>query len=76
MLVDCGSFSGVQRALLRVSQLDLGRGYVAVRCASAAKAGSPAGSQLVILDDLGHVPQEEDPVRTVAVAKQFLGLNK
>jgi len=30
------------------------------------------GSQLVVFDDLGHVPQEEDPARTVAAAKRFL----
>jgi pimeloyl-ACP methyl ester carboxylesterase len=33
-----------------------------------------AGSTMVIFDDLGHMPQEEDPVRTVAAVKQFLGL--
>jgi pimeloyl-ACP methyl ester carboxylesterase len=33
-----------------------------------------AGSQLVVFDDLGHVPHEEDPVRTVAPVKTFLGL--
>jgi pimeloyl-ACP methyl ester carboxylesterase len=33
-----------------------------------------AGSQLVLFDDLGHVPQEEDPARTVAPVKAFLGL--
>ncbi len=32
------------------------------------------GSQLVVLDGLGHVPQEEDPVRSVAPVKAFLGL--
>lgn len=31
-----------------------------------------AGSHLVVFDDLGHVPQEEDPVRTVAVLMSFL----
>ncbi|MBP6279979.1 MAG: alpha/beta hydrolase, partial [Rhodocyclaceae bacterium] len=31
-----------------------------------------AGSQLVIFDQLGHVPQEEDPVQTVAVASKFI----
>lgn len=30
------------------------------------------GSHLTIFDDLGHVPQEEAPARTVAVVKQFL----
>jgi pimeloyl-ACP methyl ester carboxylesterase len=32
-----------------------------------------AGSQLVVFDDLGHVPHEEDPARTVAPVKAFLG---
>lgn len=30
------------------------------------------GSVLAIFDDLGHAPEEEDPVRTVAVVKSFL----
>ncbi|MEE9313499.1 MAG: alpha/beta hydrolase [Rhizobiaceae bacterium] len=30
------------------------------------------GSELVIFDDLGHIPQEENPERTVAVAIDFL----
>jgi pimeloyl-ACP methyl ester carboxylesterase len=30
------------------------------------------GSRLVIFDDLGHVPQEEDPRRTVSALEQFL----
>jgi pimeloyl-ACP methyl ester carboxylesterase len=33
-----------------------------------------AGSQLVRFDTLGHVPHEEDPARTVAAVKVFLGL--
>jgi len=33
-----------------------------------------AGSQLVLFDDLGHVPQEEDPERTVKPVLEFLGL--
>jgi len=32
-----------------------------------------AGSTLVVFDDLGHAPEEEDPARTVAAVKQFLG---
>jgi pimeloyl-ACP methyl ester carboxylesterase len=32
------------------------------------------GSQSVVFDDLGHVPHEEDPLRTVAAVKAFLGL--
>ncbi|MBK7458368.1 MAG: alpha/beta hydrolase [Betaproteobacteria bacterium] len=31
-----------------------------------------AGSRLVVFDDLGHVPHEEDPARTVAPVKDFL----
>lgn len=31
-----------------------------------------AGSQLVVFEGLGHVPQEEDPAATVAVVQQFL----
>lgn len=31
------------------------------------------GSQLVMLDGLGHVPHEEDPAKTVAAVKGFLG---
>jgi pimeloyl-ACP methyl ester carboxylesterase len=31
-----------------------------------------AGSELVVFDDLGHVPQEEDAARTVSAAKAFL----
>jgi pimeloyl-ACP methyl ester carboxylesterase len=33
------------------------------------------GSQRVVFDTLGHVPHEEDPARTVAPVKVFLGLN-
>jgi pimeloyl-ACP methyl ester carboxylesterase len=32
------------------------------------------GSTLVIFDDLGHAPEEEDPARSVAAAKKFLGI--
>lgn len=32
-----------------------------------------SGSQLVMFDDLGHVPQEEDPKRTVEPVLGFLG---
>ena len=31
-----------------------------------------AGSRLVMFDQLGHVPHEEDPARTVAAVKDFL----
>ncbi len=33
-----------------------------------------AGAKLVMFDDLGHVPQEEDPVRTLVPVKEFLGV--
>jgi pimeloyl-ACP methyl ester carboxylesterase len=33
-----------------------------------------AGSRLVVFDDLGHVPQEEDPARTLVPVREFLGL--
>ena len=32
------------------------------------------GARLVMFDDLGHVPQEEDPQRTVAEVRRFLGI--
>lgn len=32
------------------------------------------GSTLVIFDDLGHAPEEEDPARSVAAVKTFLGI--
>ena len=35
-----------------------------------------AGSRLVVFDDLGHVPHEEDPARTVRPVKEFLGLRR
>ena len=31
-----------------------------------------AGSRLIVFDQLGHVPQEEDPAATAAAVKQFL----
>jgi pimeloyl-ACP methyl ester carboxylesterase len=33
------------------------------------------GSQLAMFNDLGHVPQEEDPAGTVAAVKQFLDIH-
>jgi len=35
-------------------------------------ASDIAGSRLVVFEDLGHVPQEEDAQRTVAAFKAFL----
>ncbi len=34
-----------------------------------------AGSTLVVFDELGHVPQEEDPARSVQPVLDFLGLD-
>jgi pimeloyl-ACP methyl ester carboxylesterase len=31
-----------------------------------------AGSRLVLFDDLGHLPQEEDPARTLPPVQAFL----
>ena len=31
-----------------------------------------AGSKLVMFEGLGHVPHEEDPLRTLAVVQEFL----
>ena len=47
----------------RLIPLEFGQGF----------ARDIAGSRLVVFDDLGHVPHEEDPARTVAVVKTFLG---
>lgn len=33
------------------------------------------GAKLVVFDDLGHLPQEEDPVRTAVAVAQFLQLS-
>jgi pimeloyl-ACP methyl ester carboxylesterase len=33
-----------------------------------------SGSKMMMFDDLGHVPHEEDPVRTVSAVKEFLGI--
>ncbi|MCL6416683.1 alpha/beta hydrolase [Aestuariirhabdus sp. Z084] len=35
-----------------------------------------SGSTLVLFEDLGHVPQEEDPVSTVSALKRFLANSK
>ena len=35
-----------------------------------------AGSRLVVFEDLGHVPQEEDPARTVAVVREFVEMTE
>lgn len=35
-------------------------------------AADIVGSKLVVLDELGHVPQEEDPLQTVSLVRSFL----
>jgi pimeloyl-ACP methyl ester carboxylesterase len=37
-------------------------------------AADIAGSSLVVLDELGHVPQEEDPQRSLEPVKHFLSI--
>jgi len=37
-------------------------------------AGDIVGSKLVFFEELGHVPHEEDPERTAAAVKAFLGV--
>jgi pimeloyl-ACP methyl ester carboxylesterase len=32
------------------------------------------GAKLVVFPDLGHMPMEEDPQRTVTAVRRFLGL--
>jgi pimeloyl-ACP methyl ester carboxylesterase len=34
-----------------------------------------AGSELLVLPNLGHVPQEEDPAASVAPVRAFLGID-
>ena len=57
-------------------------------CGQERPAGSPAdeiapanaqrfaadipGAQVQVFDDLGHIPQEEDPARTVKAVQAFL----
>ena len=39
-----------------------------------AFASDIAGSSLVVFEDLGHLPQEEDPARSVGELRRFLGM--
>ena len=47
--------------------------WIDVREPAEWQRGRIPGAKLVVLDDLGHVPQEEDPARTVAEVRRFLG---
>jgi pimeloyl-ACP methyl ester carboxylesterase len=61
-------------ATIRVPTLILWGGRDRLVPLSVAKAFEAAipGSEGVIFDDLGHVPHEEDPARTVAAVQAFL----
>jgi len=49
-----------------------GQDHLIPRSAAQRFQEDIAGSQLTIFEDLGHVPHEEDPARTVAVVQSFL----
>lgn len=51
-----------------------GRDRLVPLAAARAFHAQIAGSRLVVFDDLGHVPHEEDPARTVVPVREFLGL--
>jgi pimeloyl-ACP methyl ester carboxylesterase len=65
-----------QIATLRLPTLIVwgGRDRVIPRAFAERFAHDIPGSTVVTFDDLGHVPQEEDPARSVAPVKAFLGL--
>ena len=62
-------------AEIKVPTLILWGGRDRLITVSAAKRFSAdiVGSLQVIFDDLGHVPHEEDPARTLAAVMSFLG---
>ena len=49
-----------------------GRDQLIVPSTAQRFAKDIPGAQVQVFDDLGHVPQEEDPARTVAAVKTFL----
>jgi pimeloyl-ACP methyl ester carboxylesterase len=51
-----------------------GRDQIIAPALARRFAADIPGARVVVFDQLGHVPQEEDPVRTVAVVKDFLGI--
>ena len=61
---------------LRVPTLVLwgGRDHLIPPEHAAAFGRDIAGSRVVVFDELGHVPHEEDSARTVAEVRRFLGL--
>jgi pimeloyl-ACP methyl ester carboxylesterase len=69
-------FSGHEKAIsqLKVPTLILwGAKDLLIPVENAKRfAADIAGAKLIIFDDLGHVPQEEDPLRTVQSVQAFL----
>ncbi len=63
-------------ATLKVPTLILwgGRDRLYPPASGLAFAHDIIGSRLVLFDGLGHVPQEEDPARSVAELRRFLGM--
>ena len=51
-----------------------GRDRLIPRAAGERFHADIAGSRLVVFDDLGHLPHEEDPERTIAPVREFLDL--
>jgi|OpeIllAssembly_1097287.scaffolds.fasta_scaffold04567_3 pimeloyl-ACP methyl ester carboxylesterase len=51
-----------------------GRDHLIPPATAQRFAADIPGAKTVMFDDLGHVPHEEDPARTVAEVKTFLGL--
>jgi pimeloyl-ACP methyl ester carboxylesterase len=49
-----------------------GRDRIIVPATAQRFAADIPGSRVQVFDDLGHVPQEEDPARTVAAVQAFL----
>ena len=72
-----GADAGAERiATLKLPTLILwgGRDRLIPPATAQAFAQRIAGSRVVVFDALGHVPQEEDPVRSVQPVLDFLGL--
>ena len=70
------TISGLSRQIKRITQPTLilwgGQDRLIPPSVAQQFVNDIAGSQIVTFDDLGHVPHEEDPVRTVEPFKIFL----
>jgi pimeloyl-ACP methyl ester carboxylesterase len=62
----------VQGVAVRTLILWGGKDRIIVPATAQRFAADIPGSQVQIFDDLGHVPHEEDPARTVAAVQAFL----